>query len=166
MDDARRYSWPTAAPGNDLALKHGAGSERRWRPLAEQIRAGIVDQAPWLNRPAFAGAIEAWSIAEAKCRLVDDWLDEHGLLTEGGDVRNAALLADRLHSRASTLRGQLGLDPLSFAKLLQTFSATPAPDDVLAALRAEGAAILTARSPRALPEAPADAEPSLTEVDE
>jgi hypothetical protein len=139
-------------------MKHGARSERRWRPVAEQLRADALQVAPWLTRPAFRWSLEAWSVAEAKARLLDAWLEEHGMLTEDGDVRNAANLADKMHTRAITLRGQLGLDPLSFAKLLVTFAAAPGADDIVAALAAEGRKAMTARSdPPALPVAASDA---------
>jgi len=138
--------WPDFDADNEVALTHGAHSERRWRPLAEQLRAAILDDAPWLSRPAFAAALEAWSIVEAKSRLVDDWLDEHGLLDDDGVPLAANGLADRLAARAITLRGQLGLDPVSFAKLLATFAGVPGGEDALEALKREGARLVEARS--------------------
>lgn len=155
---ARHYSWPPFEAGNVAAVKHGAASERHWSPIAELLEAAILPEAPWLTRPAFRLALQAWAAAEAKARLVDDWLDLNGLLDAEGVPRPANALADRLHTRAITLRGQLGLDPTSFGKLLAVFSATPAAGDVLEALRAEGAAILTARQPAALVAAPGEAE--------
>lgn len=146
----RGYSWPPFEPDNEAALKHGAKSERRWRPIADRFRAAICAEAPWLTRPTFAAAVEAWSVVEAKTTLVDAWLDEHGLLDHDGVPLPANNLAHQLHTRAITLRSQLGLDPTSFARLLASFAAAPGADDVLKALRAEGAAILAARSPEAL----------------
>lgn len=157
-EPARGYSWPPFAAGHELSLTHGAKSERRWRPLAERLEAAAVDHAPWLARPAFRAALRSWAKAEAQATLVADWLDEHGLLDEDGEPRPAATFALRLEASAAARRQRLGLDPMAFAKLLQTFSATPGTDDVLAALRAEGAAILTARSPEALPAAGTGAE--------
>jgi hypothetical protein len=143
---ARGYSWPTATPGNRIAEKHGAYSERRWRPEAERLRSTILGEAPWLTRPAFALAVAAWSVAEAKAAVVDAWLDEHGLLTDDGEPRPANALSDRLHARANSLRGVLGLDPVSFSKLLATFAGVPGGEDALAALRAEGRRLVEARS--------------------
>jgi len=147
---------PDFGPGNAEAETHGAHRERRWRPLAEELATEALAVAPWLSRPAFRLALEAWSVAEAKARLVDRWLDEHGLLTAHGVPRPANALADRLHARAQSLRAQCGLDPTAFARLLATFSLVPdgAPD-ALAALRAEGARLIAARSaalPSGVPE--------------
>ena len=136
--------------GNLAALRHGAHSERQWRPLADQLRAEALEHAPWLGRPAFRAAVEAWAISEAKAVLVDRWLDEHGLLTDDGEPRPANALADRLHGRAMALRGQLGLDPVSFAKLLATFAGVAGGEDALEALKAEGRRLVEARGP-ALP---------------
>jgi hypothetical protein len=54
-------------------------------------------------------------------------------------------LADRLAARASTLRGQLGLDPVSFSKLLATFAGVPGGESALEALKAEGRLLVEAR---------------------
>ena len=85
-------------------------------------------------------------MAEAKARLVDDWLDEHGLLSEEGEPRSANTLSDRLHARAAHLRSTMGLDPVSFAKLLATFAGVPGGEDALDALKREGARLVEARS--------------------
>ncbi|MGD0747726.1 MAG: hypothetical protein ABSB68_07940 [Acidimicrobiales bacterium] len=142
----RGYSWPPFQPGNEKATTHGAFSERRWRPLAEQLATEAMAEAEWLTRPAFRWAVEAWAAAEAKASLVDLWLDEHGLLDGDGNPHAANALADRLHGRAITLRGQLGLDPVAFAKLLATFAAVPGGEDALEALKAEGRRLIEARS--------------------
>ena len=144
--EARGYAWPPFEPGNDAATTHGAHSERRWRPLADRLAAEAVELAPWLTRPAFARAVGAWSAAEAKLSLVDEWLDEHGLLDEHGIPHPANGLSDRLHARAITLRGQLGLDPVSLAKLLATFAGVPGGEDALEALKAEGRRLVEERA--------------------
>jgi len=143
---ARGYTWPPFEPDNTAALTHGATSERKWRPIAEQLAADMLREAPWLCRQAFSLAVAAWAATEAKAALVDRWLDEHGLLTDDGDPRPANSLSDRLHARAITLRSQLGFDPVSFAKLLATFAGVPGGEDALSALKAEGARLVEARS--------------------
>jgi hypothetical protein len=135
---------PDFEPGNTAAERHGAHSERRWRPLAEELRARVIVDAPWLTRPSFAMALEAWSVCEAKARLVDDWLDANGLLDESGVPFAANTLADRLAARCITLRAQCGLDPVSFAKLLSTFATVPGADDALEQLKAEGRRLVEA----------------------
>lgn len=62
-----------------------------------------------------------------------------------------AVLADRLHARATTLRGQLCLDPVSFAKLMATLAGVPDGQDALKALRAEGRRLVEAQSGPAVP---------------
>jgi len=127
------------------ALRHGAHSERRWSPLAERLAVEAIAEAPWLTRPAFRLAVAAWSVAEAKAALVDAWLDEHGLLDDDGVPHPANALSDRLHGRAMALRTQLGLDPVSFAKLLATFAGVPGGEDALEALKVEGRRLVEAR---------------------
>ena len=147
MGEARRgYSWPPFEPENSAALRHGAHSERRWRPIADALAKGAVEVAPWLTRPAFSMAVEAWAATEAKARLVDAWLDEYGLLDANGDPTPANALSDRLHTKAITMRGQLGLDPTSLARLLATFATVPGGDEALEALKSEGRRLMIARS--------------------
>jgi len=150
--DARGYTWPTATSGNTIAEKHGARSERRWRPLAEQLAAEALAAAPWLTRPAFRWSVQAWATAEARARLVDDWLDAQataempGELDAGGEPRAASALSVRLHARAESLRARLGIDPTAMARLLASFTVgLPGGEDVLAALRAEGARLVAAQ---------------------
>ncbi len=101
--------------------------------------------APWLTRPAFRLAVESWAVTEAKAVLVDRWLDQHGLLDDDGVPYPANALSDRLHGRAMALRSQLGLDPVSFAKLLATFAGVPGGEDALEALKVEGRHLVEAR---------------------
>jgi phage terminase small subunit len=138
---------PDFEAGNEERTTHGAHSERRWRPLAEALKAEAIAEAPWLSRPSFAAAVAAWSVTEAKAHLVDAWLDEHGLLDAKGVPHPANALADRLASRCITLRSQLGLDPTSFARLLATFANVGGGEDALAALKAEGRKLMEARAP-------------------
>jgi hypothetical protein len=140
------YVWPPFEPGNEAATKHGANSERRWRPLADQLAADALALAPWLARPAFERAVSAWAVAEAKASLVDDWLDEHGLLNEDGIPHPANALSDKLHARAQSLRSQMGMDPTSFARLLATYAGVPGAESALDALRAEGRRLVEARA--------------------
>lgn len=148
---ARGYSWPPFEKGNTAGERHGADSERRWRPIADELERDVLEVAPWLSRPGFRAAVRAWAKAEARAQLVADWLDERGDLDDDGEPRPAATYSLRLEASAAAKRAALGLDPMSFAKLLATFSGSAGADDVLEALRAEGAAILAARSPEALP---------------
>lgn len=134
------------AEGNGAALRHGVFSERAWAPLIDPLIERTIHDAPWTGRPAFRDALESWAVASVQARLCDDYLAEVGILTAKGGARAATLLSDRLHTRASRLREQLGLTPSSMAKLLADFgSLNSGGEDVLAQLRAEGAATLAAR---------------------
>jgi hypothetical protein len=143
---AARGSRPPFAEGNEAAVKHGGTSPKRWRPIAEHLAAEVVTDAPWLTRPAFRHSVDAWAACEAQSQLVDAWIDEVGPLTAKGGPRAAMALSDRLHARAASLRARLGLDPQSMSKLLATFAGVPGSEDALAALRAEGRALVEARA--------------------
>jgi hypothetical protein len=155
---ARGYSRPPFEVLNVAALKHGAESERKVAPIAAALVDAAIEAAPWLSRPLFRWSVEAWARAEARSYLLDTWLDERataltpGDLDEDGAARGAANLADKAHARAQSLRGSLGLDPSSMAKLLASFAQVQGGEDVLASLRAEGARLVAAStSPGALP---------------
>jgi hypothetical protein len=135
---------PDFENGNTAAEKHGAHSVRRFRPLADQLKAEVIAEAPWLSRPAFKWAVEAWAVAEAKARIVDDWLNDHDIMEPEAAPANA--LSDRLHARAGALRPRLGLDAEALSKLLATFAGVPGAEDALDALKAEGRRLIEARS--------------------
>ena len=69
--------------------------------------------------------------------LLRRWIDEHGLLGDDGQPQAVALL-QRLETRASTLREELGLTPQALARLLNSLATvatagatrrtSPAPD--------------------------------------
>jgi len=119
--------------------------------MADQLVTEALSESPWLTRPAFRWAVVAWATAEAKAELVDRYLDEHGLLNADGVPHPANALSDRLHARAITLRGQLGFDPVSFAKLLSTFAQLPGGESALEALVEEGRRLIAARDRDGLP---------------
>lgn len=151
---ARGYSWPPFTDGNEAATTHGAHSERRWRPLADELISELRHDAPWTARPAFRWTVEAWAAAQSKAALVDAWLDEVGLLTDKGTPRPANWLSDKLHARADTLRRELGISPAAFARLLSNFGTVPGNEDALEQLQAEDRRIIEAREAAAaeLPE--------------
>jgi len=144
---ARGYSWPPFEEGNHAATKHGAQSPRRLAPIVAELKAQLLEAAPWCAPAAFAPAVESWAAAEAQCRLLRSWLDEVGMLDEVGEPRKALATLDRADVRADRARKALGLSPSSWAQLLKAM--TVAPDgsaDPLAALRRTGAEIIEARS--------------------
>jgi hypothetical protein len=103
-----------AEPGNELALKHGATSERHIAPLARNHKRRVLRQIGLAARDLDAvarGYLDLYCRTAAKIDLCDRYLDEHGLLDEGGEPQplmkmyvslvNSSRLAleDHLHDR-------------------------------------------------------------------
>jgi hypothetical protein len=105
------------APGNVVALTHGAESERMVAPVAARLVEQATADAPYLTEPKYTATLEAWSRAEARVVLLEEWLSQEGLLTDEGDVRRAAEFQLRCERHAAMLREQLGLTPLARARL-------------------------------------------------
>lgn len=97
-------------------MTHGARSPRVVQPLADQVAAELVEVAPWCGVPAFAAEVKAWAWEEARVRLLQAWIDEHGLLAE--ESEGALSQLERAQGRAARLRGNLGLSPAAWAKVL------------------------------------------------
>ena len=136
---ARGYSWPPFTEGHGKSTVHGARSERRVGPLADQIVAALLndpDCPSHLHRPLFRPALNSWGRAEASVSLVCMWLDGLDVvaaLTEttvtveeseqvgakGSRHTSARRIAagleilDRFERRAQAARARLGLDPAS-----------------------------------------------------
>lgn len=131
-------------PGHEASVKHGGFSERRVGPLAERIKAALLedpDCPPFLHEGKFARALSAWSRAEALAELIGRYLDTIDIGGALSEVTEAAEDEDRaapgtvrrrlssrkrlsvleaLHraeSRAQSLRRELGLSPASYAQL-------------------------------------------------
>lgn len=114
--EARGYSWAPFEKGHTLTLKHGARSPRMVQPLADEIATQLVEVAPWCGHPAFAAEVAAWAWEEARVRLLQAWVNEHGLLDE--DSEGALGQLERAQGRAARLRGNLGLNPMAWARVL------------------------------------------------
>lgn len=108
---------PPFEKNNTLSLKHGAHSERSLAPIAEAWVKTALEQAPYLRDPSYEPALLAWARFEAKCDLLHDWIDNHGLIDEVGQATPAAKLLPTYEGRAAALRATLGMDPISRAKL-------------------------------------------------
>lgn len=88
--DARGYSRPPAGPGNVLALRHGATSERQVRPLARNHRRRVLRQIGLSPRDLDAigrAHLEHYCRTTAKIVLIDRWIDEHGLIRDDGSLQ-------------------------------------------------------------------------------
>ena len=129
--------------GNEAALTHGAGSERRVGPLAERIAHDLLtdpDVPPHIREPLFAASVQAWARAEAVCALLWAWLSERdimagltaaattteeeraskGRVDRRSVTRSVASVIDTLRRyevQAANLRARLGLDPASAARV-------------------------------------------------
>jgi hypothetical protein len=104
--------------GNRAAETHGALSPRAVAPLADNLASELSAVAPWCGQGAFASAVAAWAWAEAQASLLRVYVDEQGMLDAEGRPLPALGLLERVEARAARLRGELGLTPSSWAKLV------------------------------------------------
>jgi hypothetical protein len=118
-------------PGNLEAVVHGANSAALVDAVAERYRAAAVaflggaDHVPdYLGRREYDRAIQAWARAEARVDLVTRYLDDVGHLDDEGNPRPAARHLVDLEAAAAKRRAELGLDPLSRARLGRDVAAT------------------------------------------
>jgi hypothetical protein len=146
--ERRGYSWLPFQPGHTLTLTHGARSPRSVAPIAHALAGELLDVAPWCAQPAFSAEVEAWAWAEARCRLLRAWLDEHALLDDDDEPRAALNELHRAEARAESGRNRLGLNPAAWSKLLASLASIEdkvgAAADSATSLREVGAAILKA----------------------
>lgn len=114
---------PPFQPGNEVSAQHGAYSPRKVDPLAKDlVDRMLADTAmSFAHAHAFRPALYAWARAEAQVQLLSEYLEQRG---KGGvgdladeRVQSAYLLLHRAEARALSGRRQLGLDPLSRARL-------------------------------------------------
>jgi hypothetical protein len=95
---------------------------REVRPVAEEIARDLTEVAPWTARPAFDGALRSLAWVEAQAVLLRRWIDEHGILGDDGQPQAGVTVLQRLETRASTLREELGLTPHALARLLSSLA--------------------------------------------
>lgn len=132
-------------PGHTVTLRHGAKSPRTVNPIAAELVEETVRLAPFLGEPTFGPAMQAWARAEARCLLLEQWLDEHGLLDEQGNPRPATALMTQQENLALKHRTRLGLDAASRAGIEASLTSTAASQASLEAALAAGAEALRAR---------------------
>ncbi len=113
--------WPErrrAEPGNALALKHGAQSERSIEAKAAEIHDHLEQVAPWLAQPEFAPALlrylRAASREELLHRHIEQMAATKGVEKVASRTWEQATAAARL---AAALAQELGLTPLGHARL-------------------------------------------------
>lgn len=136
---------PNFAEGNEVALKHGGYSAAVVTPRAREIASALAGTLPGYltTDPAYAPAVEAYSVVLARIERVSAWLEQQageGIpeIDADGRVRGAMDLLLRLERQAADHRARLGLDPLSRARLGRDVTQAQASiTQVLAARQAE-----------------------------
>ena len=143
---------PPFEPGHELSTRHGAWSDRKVRPIAEVILQDVLSDpaCEYLRAPRFAAELTAWSVAEARCRLLESYIAH---LAEGDDTgvgdlsnertRSAWALLHRCETRAQSGRDRLGLSPLSAGRIAKDLAFAQSARD-LDRLKQIGAGLLEA----------------------
>jgi hypothetical protein len=136
-----------AKPGNLLALKHGADSPRVIEVAARIIRRDVLEQCPWIAEPIFEDALFRYARSEARARLLSDHIfkvcEEQGAEKIPIRLWEGASAADNCAAKAAA---DLGLTPLSRAKLALLTTSNERAAQGLEELSATGAAIRAKRT--------------------
>lgn len=104
-------------PGNTESLRSGAFSPRVYEPVVQALLEEALASEAYLAEPRYRSSVERWASAEAKCLLIERWLDKVGPLDDEGNERPALRSLLSWQKRASEEAQQLGLTPLSRSKL-------------------------------------------------
>ena len=153
--------------GHELSVKHGAGDiqhpdrhiPRKVLVLAQQFADAFLDGycPPQLEMPQFLPAVEAWARAEARVRLLNDWVEGMSIeeMTSPPERKGSATPAVKVpvellmqaENQAAKRRKDLGLDPASWASIQKDLGiAGRAADDAVARMGQAGAAIRRQRA--------------------
>ena len=132
--------------GNVAAVTHGATSERVVDARALEVREQLVSVAPWITEPHFADAVTRYCRAEARARLLHDFIvtvaSEQGAGRVSIRLWESAATSDRL---AAQLGNALGLDPSGYARLRALATTTDVARESLNELRKRGAKVRARR---------------------
>lgn len=143
-----------AAKGNSFSnYKHGIRSQRAISDRAEAIVTAMLGDAhcpDYLRSAAFIPSVMAWGKAEAAASLAWDWCEQLGtpgmFLMGEGHGRSAIDMWKALHAHARSVRNDIGLSPISYAKIARDLGiAHQATEDRLNAAAREGQAITARR---------------------
>lgn len=113
---------PPFTPGNQLAVKHGAFSNMRVDPLANQFRDEILSspKMQYLTEPQYQGTFWAYCRTAARVQLIEDYVDEMTMRDAARSDKGQTSALELLRKWTATLitlAARMGLDPLSYAKL-------------------------------------------------
>jgi hypothetical protein len=143
---ARGYSWPPFEDGNTAALVHGAQSPRVVDAVAVVLAEAVVAEAPWLKAEIFQPAIWRYARAEARARLLSNFILE--VAEEHSEKIGARLWesANGADNTANRMAESLGLTPLSRAHLAGIVTGTEATSAGITELAERGKAIRARRA--------------------
>lgn len=144
---------PPFGKGHIINQVHGARNNRDVAVRARAILNEAVDNEAMpdhLRSVPFRAAVEAWARTEAMASLIWDYLvglDPEDMMTARlGGTKSPVDLWQILENRAATMRGRLGLDPVSYAKIMKDLGLTEKRiEDGLARLAGKGAEIVSKR---------------------
>jgi hypothetical protein len=146
MPQTRRSAPVPFEPGNLAATTHGADSPRIMAAKASVLSESILVECHWLASPVFRDAIERWARATARAELLTAYIlevaEQHPEKI-GPRLWESASSADNAAGKAAA---DLGLTPLSQARLRSIIASTEATSAGLDALRAKGRAIRERRA--------------------
>jgi hypothetical protein len=134
--------WPPFQEGNEIALRHGARSDRYVEPLAAAFREVLLADRPDLA--AYPEVVAAWAVAEGRCERLRVWHEQHGFVGPDGRVVNSHDVL-MFEAQAQRLRERLGLDPLADAALAKTRAEAVLSVVDLESIRARGREALAKR---------------------
>jgi hypothetical protein len=157
---ARGYRWPPFEKGHTKSLVHGARSERFIAKTAREVIEDALEVLPWLSRPEFGAAVQAWARAEAKVRLLSAHLAKVGVIDpKTNEARSTLTELGRWEKHAADRRRDLGLDPHSLVRLEAEF-ASARRDDALAEQISAGHQLVRDADARDARQEIADASPA------
>jgi hypothetical protein len=111
-----------------------------------------LPEAEHLRSPLYASAVKAWAFTAARCQLIEEWIGDQPPVDAKGPL--PALEQLRLwRTSERNLRRDLGLDPVTHAKLAKDLAVTRAVSGGQLNLTANlerGRAVLEAADPFAL----------------
>lgn len=138
--------WPkNPFPAENTASRtHGLWSDGRINPSAIRLADGLVEARPDLV--SYPETVWAWARAEARCLLLEEWLEEHPLVGEDGELAPVARYVGQFERLAADLRARLGLDPKSEAELASSRAQATLVSVDIEELRARGREVLALRA--------------------
>jgi hypothetical protein len=136
---ARGYSWEPFQSGNQVALTHGARSERAIAEKAAEVHAELTTVAPWLSEAHFAPAVVRYLRAASREQLLDAHIAKVSAERGAGAVTPGVWEQVTAAARLAAKLGQdLGLDPIGHARLKAVASGAEISALWLADLAQEG----------------------------